>query len=446
MSVLRRERTYFRTMHFSLQEGGRYVLKPKMALNCDCHGGGLRTAPKWNVLQKSNGTPIESLPQNVQRLGVIKMYNAQTGTYTERFCALDKAGAFYTQESIDAGFDKIGLGFNNAGMVRFAGTDSRYCLALILKNSCIFWKENDTYDMVAITDLTYFGCFFKHRMFVGKNPSKIAFSDAENVLDFTQSIEDGSEISFPNVGGKIVAICPFEEYLYLFFEHGILRLDVGGEAKEFVAKELAYEGGRIFGNLVQKGEQGIYFMATDGVYCLRGNDVTKCLADFVERPLEENTTAHAASFHGKILFCYWTETGCKTLAVYEDGKDGFYMDALPVLTAEEGGRCLFTDENRHICQLDEGGAYGTQGDFFNAETDWDITGRKRLSKLRFEGVGNFVVTIRTSGRVCVRRVSLDGGWAELNLSESGEIFSFDFQLEPGTRIDSMKADLKVLRK
>ena len=130
--------------------------------------------------------------------------------------------------------------------------------------------------------------------------------------------------------------------------------------------------------------------------------------------------------------------------LYEDKKDGFYMDGLSILTAEEGGRCLFTDETGHICQLEEQGNIGRKGVFLGAETNWGVEGRKTLTKLRLEGVGELLVTVRTEGRVCTRRVCLQGDWTEVPLSERGEVFRLDFMLEPGTQIKNMTAELKKL--
>ena len=55
-----------------------------------------------------------------------------------------------------------------------------------------------------------------------------------------------------------------------------------------------------------------------------------------------------------------------------------------------------------------------------------------------------LVTVRTEGRVCTRRVCLQGDWTEVPLSERGEVFRLDFMLEPGTQIKNMTAELKKL--
>lgn len=439
-----KERVFQRTMQFSLQEGGRYALKANYSNNCDCHNGELRAPLQWVQLVKTDGSLVEAVPANTRKIAVIKVYDVDSKTYSERFCAFTESGEFFTQASIDEEFESKGEGFYDVGIVRFADPNPSYRLAILMENAIVLWKDDDSYDVTVVTDTKRFGCYFKHRIFVGVKPSKLIFSEAERAENFIESMYDGGTVAFPNVGGEMVGIHPFGGYLYLFFEYGILRLDVGGEAKQFVAKEVEYSGGRILGRTIQKGGRGIYFMAMDGAYSFNGERVEKVLDGYALLPTKETDLDRSGSFHGRILFYYLTDEGYKTLVLYEDKKDGFYMDGLSILTAEEGGRCLFTDETGHICQLEEQGNIGRKGVFLGAETNWGVEGRKTLTKLRLEGVGELLVTVRTEGRVCTRRVCLQGDWTEVPLSERGEVFRLDFMLEPGTQIKNMTAELKKL--
>lgn len=323
---------------FSLQGGGKYALTPKETLNCDCREGKLATPFEGVKLLNFDGTQVVCDAPGIVRIGSGKVYNGEDKTYAERFFVLTEAGDFYLQKSGDTAFAQIASGLEGAGIERFADESFRYKIVLIGENSCLFVKDDEDFDVAMLDSTAKTGCFFKHRMFVGMRPSKLVCSAPGDELDFTESISDGGMIRFPCVGGSIVAIKAFEDALYLFFEYGILRVSVGGQPKDFTAEKLEYAGGKIFGRTVCLGNRGVYFMAADGAYRFDGENVERLLPEFVLAPKAETLLESGAAFTGRILLGYQTEKGYRTLVVYEDGKDGFYMDDLPALSGDEGGQ------------------------------------------------------------------------------------------------------------
>ena len=439
-----KERTKKLALSFSLRGTDEQdVLVSRESFGCDCRGGILKTAPGGARVLGEDGNPV-TMPVGVQLVRLYKVYDSTLKTYRERYCALTESGDFYAQEE-SGEFWLAGTGYQGAAIERFAGANDRYKLAVIGERSCVVYKDDGSFDMAALEGTRKIGCFFNHRLFVGMKPSKIVCSAPEEEVNFTESITDGGMLAFPCVGGQIVAIKGYQGRLYLFFEYGILQLTTAGSVKDFSVKTIEYAGGKIFSKTVCVGARGVYFLASDGAYRFDGDRAERLLAGFVIAPSEETFLEGCGVYGGRVFMRYLTKSGYKTLAFYEDGKDGFYMEQLPALSGEEGGRCLFTDETGALYGLSQGGSFGFDGDFLGAETDFGVVGRKTLKKLSFTGKGRFTLTVKTGGRSFEREVVFQDGRAEILLSERGERFAFDFHLNYGTVISNMAAEFTSLR-
>lgn len=427
------------TLSFSLQERGKNVLSAKDSVNCDCHLGGLTSGIGATPLLKSDGSTHTCPEGNITHIIIRKDLDDKTQTYTERIGALTDEGTFYLQSALDGEFTPITMNNFAPGLVQFAEADSRYKLAIIGETTCAFLLEDDSFNLTMMDGMCRIGCFFAHRMFLGVKPSTLVCSSPDNVQSFTPSIHDGGLIRFPNVGGTLVAMQVYEESLYLFFEYGILRMDVKGTVKEFKTEQLPYTGGKIYGKSVCAGQRGIYFLASDGAYYLDGKWSKRVLNGFVRCPKEETMLESGVTFAGRVFLRYMTEEGYKTLVFYEGEESGYYTDFLPTFNKDDGGKCLFTEPDRKIYEFSERGEKGADGSFSSEETDLGTGGRKTLTNLYFTGRGSFTLTVKTGGRKFVREVTLQDGRAEVRLSESGERFSFDFALPYGSEISSMSA-------
>ena len=444
MALMKREKRKNVAFAFEKKSGvGKRVLLAQNRVNCDCYGGKLQANLGYAQMSKADGGAQVCNLDGVEKIVEIKVYDSAKKTYEERFGVLTGAGEFYEQESKDGAFFRSASGLRDADVFRFAGEDFRYTLAFIGEDSCLYRRDNGTFDVAVFQKTAKAGCYLRHRVFVGVKPSELACSAPEREMNFTESVHEGGLLRFPSVGGEIVGLKSFQNSLYLFFEHGIMKVNAVGAIKDFTVEELVYAGGKIYGKSLCVGKNGIYFMASDGAYCFDGKNAERLFEGMVELPKEETSKERSAAFFGRILMRYYTQTGYKTLVVYEDGKECYYVDGLPIFTAEEGGRCLFTDKNGVICQLCEGGENCFDGSFLGAQTDFGVAGRKTLTKLHFVGKGSFVLRVKTSGRNFAREVVFQDGVAEVRISEPGETFTFDFLLSGGTVIDGMRAELLV---
>ncbi len=438
-SINLKERQRKVAFDFSLHQGKKNTLLAKDSVNCDCRYGTLKSGIGGAPLLKNDNSAHTCPLDNVTRLVLRKTYNAIEKTYVERFGALTEEGKFYTQETNGGAFVNIVSGAQNAGLLQYAKESSRYNLAIIGEGLCSLYRDDDNFDLLPFDGLGKFGCFFAHRLFLGMMPSTVICSAPGNDLDFTESLHDGGLLRFPHVGGQIVAMKVFKERLYVFFEYGILKVNAAGAVKDFSAEILPYTGGKINGKTVCVGARGVYFMAADGAYRFDGESANPILANFVLRQNGETELDRGAAFSGRIFLQYQTKIGRRTLVVYEDNISGYYMDALPILSAEEGGMCLFTDVDHTIYQLSDGGDKGYGCAFSSEDTDFGIGARKTLTNLYFSGKGSFTLTVKTGGKTSSREVVFQDGAADVKLSERGERFAFSFELPYGSEISGMTA-------
>lgn len=431
-------------LSFSLQERGNNVLFSQNSINCDCRFGTLKSGMGGAPLLKSDGSTHTCPDETITHIVIRKDLNNTTKTYTERIGVLTDEGDFFLQSALDGEFTQVTMGMTAPGIVQFAGLDSRYKLAILSDASCTFLLEDDSFEMALVDDMNHVGCFFANRMFVGVKPSSVACSEPEDVQDFTPSIHDGGLVRFPNVGGMLVAMQVYDERLYLFFEYGILRMDVKGSVKDFSAEQLSYTGGKIYGKSVCTGQRGIYFLASDGVYHFDGKGAKRVLDGFAICPKQETFLESGAAFAGRVFLRYMTGTDYQTLVFYEGEESGYYTNFFPMFNKDEGGKCLFTKSDHKIYEFSERGTEGGSGLFSSEETDLGTGTRKTLTNLYFTGQGSFTLTVKSGGRKFVRGVSLANGRAEVRLSESGERFSFEFTLPYGAEVRSMSAAYLLL--
>lgn len=426
-------------LSFSLQERGNNVLFSPNSINCDCRFGMLKSGMGGTPLLKSDGSTHTCPDETITHIVIRKDLDDETKTYTERIGILTDEGDFFLQSALDGEFTQVTTGMTAPGIVQFAGLDSRYKLAILSDGACTFLLEDDSFEMALIDGMNRSGCFFANRMFVGVKPSSVACSEPENVQNFTPSIHDGGLIRFPNVGGALVAMQVYDECLYLFFEYGILRMDVKGSVKDFSAERLPYTGGKIYGKSVCSGQRGIYFLASDGVYHFDGKWSKRVLDGFAICPKQETFSESGATFAGRVFLRYMVSEEYKTLVFYEGEESGYYTNFFPMFNKDDVGKCLFTKPDHKIYEISERGSVGADGLFSSEETDFGTGVRKTLTNLYFTGQGSFTLTVKSGGRKFVREVSLEDGRAEVRLSESGERFSFEFTLPYGAEVRSMSA-------
>ena len=141
--------------------------------------------------------------------------------------------------------------------------------------------------------------------------SELKFSDDLDPTNWSESLSDAGSISFVDERGKLEKIVSFNDYLYLFREHGITRLYANTSLQSsFYVNHLFVAGGRIFGDTVTVAGDRILFLSSDGFYVFDGANTSKVLSRVFNK-LKLTGNEQAVFFDG----CYYLMCGF-------DPKDG----------------------------------------------------------------------------------------------------------------------------
>ena len=431
-----KERAYSSAFDFSFEKQRR--VRVEKSFGMDCRDGILRSAPAYKSIVRSNGKTVSCGDWDILSLGKLNYFDQGKNCIVEKYAALTYDGQLLFEKS-EGVLETVATGLIDGVIFPVIGLDGVPKLIAVGKEANCVCDNTGTVTTLGVENSVGAGCFFKHRLFLGVQGGKIVYSSPEDLTDFKQSVSNGGGISFPNVGGEIVAFRVLNGEMYVFFERGILRLDIAGEPKAFVSERLDYTGGKIFGRTVGACGNVIFFMASDGAYRFDGRKIERLLAHFVEIPKAETGREGCASWQDRALICYQTNGGVKTLALYNDGKDGYYLNGLAALSAFEG-EPLFVNTQKVICALNDMGGDLFDGNILCVRTDFGIAGYKTLRRLVFDGEGSFALTLRTGKRILKRTVVLENGGAELQIAERGRSFSVCIEPKSVLKIRSWTAE------
>ncbi len=424
---------------------GNDLLPAASVRNFYCENGALKTVCV-TPMSLDNGETAHCTLSGLIAVRRMKQYDEVEKTHASRFCVTTEAGAVHLQTLAETNnYSRLKSDVGMAALTVFADRNFHYWAGAFGANSSVLIDDKFTPIVLAVEKPSGAGCYFKHRLFVAKKPASLAYSAVDDLTDFTDSLSEGGEIGFPEAGGKIVAIQPFKDCLYVFFEYGIMRLDVNDLPESFSAEKIEYRRGKIFGRTVCAKENAILFMAEDGLYRLDGRNVKEVCRGAVKLPYGETKAEGAAVWDNRALIRYAVSDGVyETLCVNGDEGDCFYLDDTQALSQEEGGVAIFRGGLYTIFRLSEKGeVFNDEAILHTCETDFGTAKRKLLTKLTFTGSGSFYLTICNGSRKSRKWICFENGYAELRLNERGERFAFTVETDVLTEIEGMSVEMRV---
>lgn len=158
---------------------------------------------------------------------------------------------------------------------------------------------------------------------------KLCFSDDFDPSNWNVSLGEGGYISFGTEMGKIIALRSFGGMLYVFFEHGIVRLTAYNDQTEFRVNKLYLSVGTICKDTIADCGDRLMFRSSEGVFVFDGVSVTKVLSEIEELFGDDRDSAHAVFHGGKYyLACSLAmdsviASGTNSLVIYDLWKKSF---------------------------------------------------------------------------------------------------------------------------
>ena len=439
-----KEKTKSVTLKFSVARKGKGFLQAKESLNCCCLDGAIRTLPGLAGMMGDGGSAVYFGMSGLLDMVITYVLNSDNKTYAKRMIYVLQTGMAYLQERTSNTYAFLTHAGAQVFSFSFMGKDGRFWTAILGQMNMIL--VNDNYLCTSLGLMTQYGagCFYKNRLFVGIKPFTMAYSAPEEPTNFTESVDGGGRIRFTDGRGEILAILPFKDALYVFFERGIARVDVVGAPKDFKVTYLEYTGGTILFRTVGACESAIFFMTTDGLYRFDGEKAELILQDTVVSPISASGWESTIAWNDGVLMRYRKRTeGNVVLAISGDGKECSYLEDLEGMSSDRKDGVLFRNV-AEIGKLDVNGKELGRTCRFNAETDFEYRGRKTLRKLSFTGEGTFNLTLKNDGRTVQKTVSFQDGVATVKLSERGDRYAMNIEPMGKTVIKEVTAGFSVL--
>lgn len=453
MAVNYRKRT-----GFSARTRTRYVrmrlttdLKPdknRLAIydyyECDCSENGVQNLPEWAPVYNQKGDQYKCNIVNMLEVGSYKVAASEFAPYMDWYYMTSKPGAFFIYVEEVGGFYTAVSGLNRISVQPLMGKNET-TYGVFGSGKFVMVSTSGAYTTPISQGVTSTGALFRHRVFVGVRGGVLKYSAPEDFRNFTESVDAGGCIRFPDGGGEIIAIKVHDDALYVFFNSGIIRLEIGGDPCEYRAEKIDYTGGDIYARTICVCDHAIYFMCKSGIYRLNGKKVER-LDVGVILPQEESGLEGCAVWKGLPLFRYVQSNGVyKTLAIRADGS-AFFMSDLEGLGHGENGKVLFVDAGKRLYQLvnDGEGEIWFSGYFSTVDTDFGYVGRKSLRKLRLFGEGTVEVSLWNGYRSVYKTLTFENGVTEWKLTECGETFRFYITLHRASKIRELHVEFDTV--
>ncbi|MBQ7948285.1 MAG: hypothetical protein IJ284_00845 [Clostridia bacterium] len=436
-------RAYYRELTFTGDSSVKGNVVRGVAFgNCFCQDGVVQNVPEWLPVFRPDDAQYKSSITNILEFGTLKLYDDTDGVFDDIGYIVTATGNFFLFVKSLSVFYTVATQVGKMCPFAVMGKSGTF-VALCTEGKLLYVAMNGVSETVVETDVLPAGALFKHRVFVAMKGGFLKCSAPENFKEFDPA-QGGGLIGFPNMGGEIVAMKAYGDALYLFFENGIMRLEVRGDASDFYAEKLDYTGEKIYSRTVCVCENGLYFMTKDGVYRVQGRKAER-LDFFVGVSAFETDLEGCSVFKGRPIFQYQDNENVKKIAwLNKDEKSMTFLHEIMGVAVGGNGEALVLDKKRTLWRLSDKGNIWYSGAFTAADTDFGFAGRKTLRKIRLEGTGSVTLTLTNGKRSWVRAFDLSNGFAEAELSERGERFGLSFALDRESTLVKMRVEFETV--
>ena len=425
----------------ALYESG--TLYAKRSENCDFSDDCLQQGAKAEILMTSAKNTVKNIPtDNVTNVFCVRMPGEDGTSIFERYLIALNTGYVHLYDEATKSFSAKTLVGNYAQGTLIRAVSGVQAYLMIGNKKGTFIKSDEEFYPAVRANMTNVFCLCKNRLFVFCRDGKLVYSDPMNPLDMSVSIDNGGYITLPLALGNPVALTGVGEYVYVLFRRAIMRLKVQGSARDFYLEELPYAGGKIVGGSACAIDNGVIFLAHDGLWKVQGREMKRFCEAFTPNPYAQDIGCNAAICQGKYFLRYPTKNSIfLSVAVDLDGQSWSYCHDLVGLNV--GFDTPVFVKNGTLYQL--GGNALPDGEvalFESMDTDFGMRGKKTLRRLELLGEGSVTVKIYYDGRFVERDVEFVDGKAVLEIGVRGERFSFAFEIGHRSVLRGMGAELE----
>lgn len=286
-------------------------------------------------------------------------------------------------------------------------------------------------------------CVCGDRVFAVMSEYTLAYSKPRTPTDFSEEIDDGGKIYLSQKYGQIVTMKECGGRVYIFYDTGIMMLQPSGAAREFVLKELAYNGGRIYGSWMGRFDNRLVFLAENGVHILDGETIRRAYKNLNLGINLLSKISYGAILNDKCIFQYQDESANMVSVVLDSDEKSFYRCSFfPCLgNYNKDTLCVL---NSKVWKVTEDGAMrnAESRKFITKPINFGYHGRKMLKRLRFWGEGTLLVWVMYEDKSKSSFVSLKNGTATVDIYAASEEYTLKISLAEGACVRGMEAEIE----
>ncbi|MBE5747282.1 MAG: hypothetical protein E7352_03790 [Clostridiales bacterium] len=418
------------------------TLYAKTMVNCDLSQGALRSGVGASVVTDGAGKNVRVSESNITKIFCVRFQGGAQEGGKDFFAFLRGDGylLYYDEETAELSAKGIMGNDTSCVFLRSIKGEERYLF--VGSNNARFLSPTGVFGSAPFGEYIGVVCACKNRLFAVKKEGKLAYSSPTEPWTFRDDIDDSGYILLPSALGTPITLLAVGEYVYVFFKHAIKRLRVAGNARDFVLEDIVYSGGQIIKGSVCAVENGVIFLAKDGLWKAQGTDlqpIGRTLDIILDEGVEE---CQAAVCEGKYFFRYRTIGGLYQSFVAElDGKSWCF--SYDLIGLSQGNGTAFFVRGGRLYRL--GGSKFLVGGtpmFESVKTEFGVRGQKTLRRLEFSGVGTLQITVDCDGKKFTREASFAGGRAIIPITMRGNAFSFAMRLADQAIVTGVRADVE----
>lgn len=426
---------------FALFCGGKNSLIASESINCDCGGGVL----SYGIGVKPYVLPNGALPQytGTEILSAAHLLNRRDNDNNlppkEKIFLAMQEGKLYSYDQNQGNLELVFETCTVSARAKWSRNTEKTQLYFFGRDRSVMQKDgNSEIIHIGARDLGL-SRVCNDRVFASLGRQNVKYTSLDG--DFHDySLEKSGTLYGAESDGELKGLAVIGKDLYVFFNKIIKRVRVEGSTLEFDIEKIPYVGKPIYYNTICECDDGIFFLAEDGVYRFDGKRAGQVCAHLGISPAADDMSCVGANTNGEYVLAYTDKNGVKKMAVISaDGKSGYFSTPMQALT-ENGHLALFLSGG-YICAFDKNSHCVGDAYFRTRKLDFGTLGRKTLQRLHFFGKGVADVRLQGDGWERVQRVDLEKGVFVWEIWDKSTEFTLEIILEQGTQIQKIAAEV-----
>ena len=424
------------------EEKGKSSLRAVESFNCDCSVGTIKTGLGLTRLTMGGKEVMVNLPGSKYTLYLVE--KGGTLDCAERtddlYCMPDDEVLYRYNVEAGRGFVSKVKGLRGTVCCMAASSFNDWVAFFSAENG-FYMMQNETWTFLDMPGVTTAMCICKGRTFLAKKQRSLLYSEVDSPWIFCSKLDESGEIFLPYDIGEIIALINFRDRVYVFFDYGVVQVDVVDSPLEYSVKSLDYSGGKIYGLTVGVCNDGIMFLTDNGVVRFNGAKFEKVGQSLDIRPKRDTQVCGYAVCENNYLVRYSdSRGGMRTALIAPDG-NGYYLSDRPGLS-QSGGRAFCIKSGVVYEILSSGSLVGTERHLFESrKTNFGINKKKILKSIRLEGEGQYTFAYCCDNLWRSYTVPFNAGVAVIPAGCRGTEFAFQFELNKNAVIRKLTVEM-----